>query len=104
MRVLLIGEDAVPGSGAYLLGILNALRATAVHVPSKVALDPRLVTQRFDALIFSDYPRVKLSEKAERAIIHHVRAGYVRFRDGLYGKGRGSKHCCPLCAGIKTIE
>ena len=97
MKVLLAGEDAVPGSSRYLLGLLRSLRAEVAHRPSGARLAPRLARRPVDAVIISDFPAKHAPREAQDAIADQVArgagllmvGGWGSF-GGLFGRWQGS--------------
>ena len=89
MRILCIGEDAPPGSGIYLLGVLKTLQVKVAHVSSKARVPERLLRRHFNSIIFSDYPRSNLSASVEQAIVNQIRAGSGLLMIGGWGSFSG---------------
>lgn len=85
MRILYAGDSPVGGPANYLLGILRSLKADFVHVPPGKTLKENLLKRRFDALIFSDYPRRNVPAASERRIIEQVKAGSGLLMVGGWG-------------------
>ena len=89
MKVLLTGEDAVPGSGRYLIGLLRSLRADVAHVPSAARLTPRLAARPVDAVIISDFPAAHAPREAQAAIAEQVARGAGLLMVGGWGSFGG---------------
>ena len=75
MKILYAGDSEVGGAANYLLAILRRLRATTVHVPPSRMCTARLLTQHFDAIILSDFPRAQMPRAAQVLLRNHVRQG-----------------------------
>lgn len=75
MRILYAGDSPIGGAANYLLAILKAMRATAVHVPPTMRLTGRHVAHPCDAFIFSDFSSEHAPAKWQRLIARHVEQG-----------------------------
>ena len=75
MKILYCGDSAVGGPANYLLGILRHLKASVVHIPPDQKLNPKILNQKFDVIIFSDYSRQKVSAAVEQKILAQIESG-----------------------------
>ena len=75
MKILLAGEDPAPGSARYLLAVLKAMHATAVHVSSRQRMSARMFRQRYAAILLSDFPSIQAPLSAQQALAEQVRDG-----------------------------
>ena len=98
MKVLYAGDSPVGGSANYLLAVLKKLRATVRHLPPSQTLHPRLLRQRFDAIILSDFSRDRVPHAAEAAMARQVEDGTGLLMvggggsfAGPFGRWRGSR-------------
>ena len=89
MRILYCGDSHEGGPANYLLGILKHNHAEVTHIPPGVKLDPKILAQRFDAIILSDYGRDCLPEKSEEKIIYQVLSGTGLLMVGGWGSFSG---------------
>lgn len=97
MKVLFLGEEALPGSSRYLLAILKIMHARVKYVSSKQRITQSLLRQRYDVILLSDFPRSQASLKAQTMIADAsisgsglmMIGGWASF-SGPFGKWRGS--------------
>lgn len=89
MRILYCGDSHEGGAANYLLGILNYNHAQVTHIPPGLKLDPKILNQRFDGIILSDYGRDCVSDKAEEKIIYQVLSGAGLLMVGGWGSFAG---------------
>ncbi len=73
----------------YLLGILKHNHADVTHVPPGVKLAPPILSQKFNAIILSDYGRDCVSKKAEAQIVYQVLSGTGLLMVGGWGSFSG---------------
>jgi len=89
MKILYAGDSNVGGSANYLLSLLNFLKADFLHVPPCRTLKPNMFSNRFDAIVLSDFSRRNLPRSAERAIIRQVEKGAGLLMVGGWGSFSG---------------
>ncbi len=97
MRIFYAGDGHVGGAADYLLGILRSLRAEVTHVPPSAIVRPQHLRRRYDAILFSDQPRIRVPHTAQQAVAQQVAdgagllmiGGWASF-SGPFGGWRGS--------------
>ena len=89
MHILYCGDSHEGGPANYLLGILNANQADITHIPPGIQLDPKILNQKFDGIIFSDYGRDCVSDKAEEKVIYQILSGTGFLMVGGWGSFAG---------------
>ena len=75
MRILYAGDSRACGPANYLLGVLKWVKAGVVHLPPDRILNSRILSQKFDAFIFSDFPKKNLPAEPEEIILRQVKEG-----------------------------
>lgn len=75
MHVLYAGDTDAQGPARYLLCILKFLKARVVYIPSQKVLEPKILKERFDAVILSDFPRTFLPKHSELLMVQQIQHG-----------------------------
>ena len=89
MKVLYAGDSPIGGPANYLLGILKFLKADFRHLPPSKVLKPRLLRQRYDVIILSDFSRSHVSPASQKLIAKQVSAGAGLLMIGGWGSFSG---------------
>lgn len=74
MKILYAGEY-IGGAANYLMGILKFMGAEVFHISSSQTLQTHVFKKKFDAMIFSDYPRVLASKRSQELMADQVSRG-----------------------------
>lgn len=97
LSVLYAGDSPVGGAANYLLGILKAIPANVIHLPPSKKMTEKILSRKFDVIIFSDYSRSQVSDKCQAVILEKIRegAGFLMIGgwgsfSGPFGKWKGS--------------
>src|SRR5688500_6785005 len=79
LRILYAGDSPVGGAANYLLGILNFMKADVKHLPPSEKLNPGLLKNPYDVIIFSDFSASQVPAASQDLILDslHEKSGFL---------------------------
>ncbi len=89
MKILYAGDSPVGGAANYLLGVLGSMKARVTHLPPSEKLTRKILSERFDAILLSDFSRKNLPADAEKLLVKQVQSGTGLMMIGGWGSFSG---------------